>query len=459
MKRLHRMGWGRLRWWGLLGVVLGILAGVWWWNTPRTLRVVARFSAFPPDGYNDGWNNITVVTPGGLVIDETDQRGHRWRFNLHAERWVSLHDWEGRLRWRVSLPPLWPFAVSPDGRILVALGTGKQPGVWDAPYFWRDGQPIGMHLPPPLEIAKAQHAYGMVAGGGGVDISGHPSHLVVTNMGRAWIIRRDDPTAEITVVDAYGIVATGYYDKPLGWSSQNTPQLEGLCRYIALDGSALVTQKVDQKGIPKLEYASLAVHERQVVVTPRYLVQQEASKLDEQGRLYCQSGDIYGPQGRLFKQSLYPGSHFFGPSWQDFSPIYCTDQGSSIIHQNILSTWYIPQQVNRKRITASTDGQYALAYGAWDSSMPPILRYVSSNVPRFGELWRQYHSSSSRLAIYQAPGRLRAFLDIPVGNKVWAPLFTTGNSFEGLFLSPNGRRAVLQSFGKGERREFIVLGW
>jgi len=137
MKRIRRMSWKRLRWLGLLGVMLGLLAGLWWHYAPRTLRVVARFSYALPEyerGHGLFFHEKLDPVSTGMLIDAYFSYSGTW---VPFDETLTFRDWDGNTRWQLAVPPFFfpVVATSPDGRWVAILRDRRIE-------IWHDGQDV-----------------------------------------------------------------------------------------------------------------------------------------------------------------------------------------------------------------------------------------------------------------------------------------------------------------------------
>lgn|GEM_PF-2473601 len=466
--KLRRMSRRRVRWLGLLGIALGLLAGLWWYYTPRQLRVIARFShpGHEQRGYLGVYPGMphVISTAAGLLIDEMPDSGATPN---ELPLSVTLRDWDGRERWRVEIPGYLPSSqikASPDGRTLAML-HGDNPGL--SMVFWHDGKRTGKtFLPAEMRL------YGTF-----------PLELLaVTDAGQAWcrIPYRRDP---LVVVDAHGLVARGTAPAPTGSGKRKMTQC-----YVSPDGTVMATTGRDSKRKPLLEYSTLTIRNGRVVANPRYTLHDSLLTMREQGTLFCNSGDVYGPEGRLLKGKGDPipsntiniGVDFF-QTITDGIAIQREGEEVFVFPPRARQCWNIPRWADVEDATASRDGQFAFTFETGTRRMPRMLQPFADRSYRLTEWW-QRQSSTPRLTVYQSPGRQQARMELhPAGNN--KSLFTIAGAeaeyFDGLFLSPDGRRAVTLFTGpesnrrskistlpiekprrdERPRREFVVLGW
>jgi len=319
--------------------------------------------------------------------------------------------------------------------------------------FWRDGKRTGKTFLP-VEMQQ----YGTF-----------PQQLLtVTDAGQAWCLipYRRDP---LVVMDAHGLVARG---------AVPPPPLCGSARqaYISPDGTVMVTTGLEGKGKPLLEYSTLAIRGGRVLATPRYSAQDSPLSLRGPGTLYGISGDVYGSAGRLLKgkQEYDPWLSIDGyipPSLTDTTGVQCVREEAYVFPPTARQCWRIQRMGSVQDATANRDGQFAFTFEG-GRPMPRLLAALARRVSPVEKLW-QRRQPVAQLAVYQAPGRRRAQMMLPPGTD--GHYFNldglNANRVDGLFLSPDGRRAVVMLTqprsrrarhdlsSRNDERNFVVLGW
>ncbi|MHB9133113.1 MAG: hypothetical protein ACYDBB_18750 [Armatimonadota bacterium] len=401
----------------VVALVLLVAGGVWWWRYPKTLRLVsvtqlpvvqARYHqpAFARFDY--------ILLPNVLLAPGFNQK------NQEAACLTAMN-WDGTLRWRIQLPPrnLWvryatnwieagsvygqlPVAVSPDGRCCAIGAQDYRAGLLI--YTWRDGKLLGK-----------------VALNDGVE-HGLPS-LSVGNDGQVFCWNPTRPAEEVVLIAGGRILARGSFAIPA--SSRPAWDSSG---HLSPDGRRLVRCEEGRFTC----YAITRTGNR-LQVTLLYSAQERSTSrlghcmfFSMDDLLVSNSGAMYNDQGLQTPSTRY-WQWIPSGSWGDVSTN--TEPREWLMQIDHLPNQRVAWRMINPRTGASwqctsvnspTDMQCATADGRYavivQSSVREEIGNFLAKIPYLQGAARVLRKSGPShayyLAIYERPGRLRAWLPV-----------------------------------------------
>ncbi|HEY3417918.1 MAG TPA: hypothetical protein VGM23_13630 [Armatimonadota bacterium] len=423
----------------MLFLLVGL--GGWAWLTrPETLRLVQTLPLASGEMLKNGHGGPAFFgQPGGLYL-RLDVAPTQARVKPET---ITLIGWDGQPRWRVvtavdfGLPSklidnisyrldfTFPevvysarqdeygsraVALSPDGHVFAQAQIFGN--CWQVE-SWRDGRLLGRARVSPR--ARYQ-PYPMIQ---------------ATNSGRIWVYDRKSSPCKLWAIDG-ARVSGGHY----------IPTFSTTCEYehaVSPGGAYLLCDC----GV-SLEYVTLQVRNGRVLATRRYILNhlnQQHQWLDDT-RALGYAGSLIGPDGLIHDRQGWHGDDYHGAGQITRAVQYMIEKDDTRMRIYRLppeQPWVVPLNPHRE----ITD-RYCLA----DRSAV-LFQERSFKLPRM--LWSLQRLNAvnnllnrwPRLALYTAPGKLRAVLP---------------GVYQTFALSPDGHRvAVLARNGK--HQEIRIYAW
>lgn len=428
---------------GLVTLALAAAVGVvWWWHTPRTMRLVDR----QRDPHALYW-----LTDDGIVMSLAPVS---WRAGESTT--LALKDWRGRRRWLVTLPAInytgwalprgsvasvFPVTRSPDGRVLAAAIPQKNSLLVAT---WRNGKPLGICT---IHIGPREALHG----------DWRPS-ILARDDGRVFLWLSGMKTSPILVIEGSRVIARGTH----------TSQLTGTAplrywRRLAPDGTTLLCGLLYQETLtPHGEYAALAITGSRVVVTPYPTLRVTHAYADEIFSVpWLFTGGSALFEGKLLIRP--DGTTITFTDWTSASVTFSVTQGRYLLQRHVNErerhrlyetttgkVWPIPVTAEEMDVmTFSANGRYVLVRergmprytGAQEAFMRLVYR-----IPRLGAFARKRLEQRDELCLYERSGRLRAVLPVEPEKHLYFA-----------FLTPNGRHvSIVREFEPSEENSFSI---
>ena len=381
-RRLTRRGKPLRGWLTALAalLLLGMLVTGWWRCRIPTFQLSGRYPAY---------DATLLASTNGFWVREAPQQfvfrdwqGHeRWRIDVAVSR-IPEHDGDPRVLKTVRAHPQSDiyFSASPNGRVFAAsTADGPRTRI----QIWQDGT-LTADLILPVSGDSASERF-----------------ITALDSGRVFTWE-NAANWRLFAIEKGRIIAGGH----VAANSMVTP-----------DGAALVT--LDGSGFL---YATLAVHDRVLQITPRYhtpeflLLNWHAERTREDafftnGLVMTPNGAVYGSTGRLIapnrwrRHAIAPGFQYMVQYVGEESRVYAPLTGEA---------WTFIVDDFNKGGSASADGRFALT--RCQTRIPPTWLRTLQKLPAPGTTLQR--TSLDYLALYERPGRLRAVLRLDLVNRL-----------------------------------------